>query len=145
MNVRIPATIIGILMCGFLLFGVGKFQLLIETHPFFWNVIYLPLTSICVAFFLPLLSQWNSACGLAARAITFISIISYSIYLLHYGIVLQLMKHFLILRTGTTEQLCGFVIIYVFLTFAFSSILYRYYEKPIMNLREKDRVAPSKS
>ncbi|HEX8562579.1 MAG TPA: acyltransferase [Flavobacterium sp.] len=136
-KIRFSATGLGIILGGFLLFGVGKFQLLIETHPFFWNVIYLPLTSVTAALFLPLLSQWKSARGLAARAIVFTSAISYAIYLLHYGIVLQLMKHFLVLRSGTTGQLCGFVIIYLFLTIALSSMLYRYYEKPIMDLRQR--------
>lgn len=136
-RLKLPFAAIGLLMIAFLLFGVGKFQLLIAQYPLFWNVFYLPLTSMTVAFFLPVLSEWKSARGLVPKAIAFTSIISYSIYLLHYGIVLQLMKYFLPLGSGSIEQLAGFIIIYIFLTFALSWLLYRYFERRMTALRDK--------
>ncbi len=136
-KVKYLSAAIGMLLCGFFLFGVGKFQLTILDYPLFWNVMYLPLTSLSIALFLPLLSTWKEQGSYFGRMVSFISIISYSIYLLHYGIVLQLMKNFLVLGHASAEQSVGFVIIYVFLTLSFSWLLYRYYERPMTNLRER--------
>ena len=48
--------------CGmaFLVVGVGSLQLLIETHSLFWNIFYLPLTSLVLSCFIPVLSQWQA-------------------------------------------------------------------------------------
>ncbi|MBC8882946.1 hypothetical protein H9X57_04805 [Flavobacterium piscinae] len=42
---------LGMLLFGFLFVGVGFFQFTIESYPNFWNVFYLPLTSLMVVFF----------------------------------------------------------------------------------------------
>jgi peptidoglycan/LPS O-acetylase OafA/YrhL len=129
--------VFGLLMLAFFTFGVGFFQLLIDPYPFFWNVVYLTMASVSVAFFLPVLSEWKSEKSFLYRPITFISLISYSIYLLHYGIVLQLMK-----QVVDTEKLplvysAIFTLAYFAITIILSAMLYRYYEKPMMDKREK--------
>lgn len=76
----------------FLAVGVGYLQLLIEDFPTFWNVWYLPLTSIILACFLPLLAAWSrQPIGLIA----FLSKATFGIYLTHFSIVLLLMEHFM--------------------------------------------------
>ncbi len=129
-------ALLGIVMMGFYTFGVGRFQLTILNYPFFWNVVYLPLVSVSVAFFLPLLSEWKTEESILGRAVTFISIISYSIYLLHYGVVLQTLKHFV----DTPELSPGLAVLftagYISITILLSAVLYRFYEKPMMDKRE---------
>jgi peptidoglycan/LPS O-acetylase OafA/YrhL len=127
----------GVALLLFYTFGVGWLGLLIGRAPFFWNVVYLPLASVTAAFFLPWLSEWKMSSGPIARAVTFISVISYSIYLLHYGIVLQLMKHAVDTRSLSAVQSMLFTLIYFAITVALSAFLYRFYEKPMMDKREK--------
>lgn len=111
-------------------------QLFIESNPFFWNVLYLPINSFAIALALPLLSNIKSAPNFISVPITTISIISYSMYLLHYSIILQLLKHFV-----PTDGLAGFdvlvyIFVYIFSTILMSYVLYRIFEKPMMDIRD---------
>ncbi|WP_310556428.1 acyltransferase [Flavobacterium sp.] len=119
-----------------LFFGIGYFKINIETNSFFWNVLYLPITSMLFALFLPLLSQWEVAPKWFLRPITFISLISYSIYLLHYSVVLQLMKHLIDTSLFTPTELNLFTFTYIIFTFIFSWFLYRFFETPMTKLRD---------
>jgi peptidoglycan/LPS O-acetylase OafA/YrhL len=129
---------IGVLIGLFLFFGLGYFNLYIEQSPFFWNVVYLPLLSIAIACFLPFLSNWKEEKSFFNRPITFISKISYSVYLLHYSVILYLMKYFFVKIDYTMSQLFLFTLFYLLVTFVFSAILYKFYEKPILDFRDKN-------
>lgn len=91
---KVVMAAIGFVIVFVMLIGLGLLQVTIEAYPFFWNVVYLPLTSIMFALFLPVLSCWNSGPYILVKPIQFISIISYSFYLLHYSVVLHVMRHF---------------------------------------------------
>lgn len=121
----------------FMLLGIPFFKMTIADNPFFWNVCYLPLNSLIFALFLPLFSQWKIAPNWILKPITFVSIVSYSVYLLHYSIVLQLMKYAIDTTTLSIIQLHVFTLVYVAITVILSWILFRYFEKPMMNLRDK--------
>jgi len=129
-------AMLGTLMIGFYTFGVGLLGLTIDRYPFFWNVFYLPLASLSVAFFLPVLSVWKSEKSALANGITFISLISYSIYLLHYGVVLQTMKHIIDTETLSLVSSVIFTLAYLTITIFLSWLLYRFYEKPMMDKRD---------
>ena len=126
------------LFFGFLFVGIGHFGLFIDTHPTLWNVFYLPFVSIAVACFLPFLSEWKEEKSALQKPITLLSIISYSAYLLHYSIILQLMKYFIPLDSKNQMLLYVFVLVYFIITFILSYLLYRFYEKPMMDLRDKN-------
>jgi peptidoglycan/LPS O-acetylase OafA/YrhL len=96
------------------------------------------MVSIGVACFLPVLSDWKVETAFYQKPIVFISVVSYSLYLLHYSVVLQLLKHYVSYDAQNTFQLLGFVFAYVLLTFFLSYLLYRFYEKPLMDLRDKN-------
>src|SRR5690606_8789438 len=129
--------VIGLL--GFILFQffIGFNNLTIQLYPFLWNVLYLPACSIFIACSLPFLSQWKSAPLFVLKPITVVSLISYSMYLLHYSIILQLMRYFKPIENLTTDEKLFFVLIYIILTIVLSYALYRLYEKPMMDLRDK--------
>ena len=131
------SALTGCLYIGFLFVGVGYFRLLIDTQPFFWNVLYLPLVSMAIALFLPILSEWKMWELRFSKPITFISIISYSIYLLHYSVILQLMKNSFQTENTTGMQFHSFTIAYISVTLIMSYLLYRFFEKPIMDFRDK--------
>lgn len=128
---------LGIGVFLFLLFGIAFFNLEIAQKPFFWNVIYLPLTSLGFVFFFPIFSEWKGSSSSLKQPIECISKISYSIYLLHYGIILQLMKHFVDTTVLSSMERHFFTLLYILITFFLSYILYRFYEKPMMDLRDK--------
>ncbi len=112
-------------------------QVFIEGYPFFWNVLYLPINSIAIAFCLPLLSNIKSAPKFILIPITTISIISYSMYLLHYSIVLQLLKYFIPSEGLSRFDVSIYISVYVIITVLLSYILFYAFEKPMMNIRDK--------
>lgn len=130
--------LVGAILLGLLFIGVGFFGIRIETHPFFWNVCYLPMTSFAFAFFLPLLSEWNTASVFINKPVVFISKISYSIYLLHYSVLLQLAQYFFNPSEYTTLGLFFYSIFYLMATLVFSWFLYRFLEKPILDYRDNN-------
>lgn len=134
---RFVAALIGTCILFFVFAGVGYFRLLIDSNLFFWVMIYLPLISLMVFCFLPLLSAWQTARGVIANAVVYISKISYSIYLAHYSFVLWLMK-FLFPTAGLSlPQLLLYTFAYLAVVFIVASLAYRFFEKPILDLRDK--------
>ncbi len=109
------------------------FKITIINFPFFWNVIYLPLTSILFAFYLPILFHLKSAPNWISKPITFISLISYSLYLVHYSIAFQLIQFYF--EKSNLFFVVGF---YLLVIFILSWVLYRYFEKPILDYRDRN-------
>lgn len=134
---RVNFAFLGMALLLFLFVGLGYLGITIEHFPTFWNVFYLPLTSFTVALFLPILSQWKTSELPFQNGIVFVSKISYSIYLIHYGIVLQLLKHFLPTQGFQSFELHLYAAAFLILTFLISYLNYRYFEKPMMDLRDK--------
>jgi peptidoglycan/LPS O-acetylase OafA/YrhL len=134
---KVNLAFIGTVMAVLMFMGVGYFRITIDQFPLFWNVLYLPLTSITLALFLPYLSEWRSTKLPFKSVIELTSKISYSIYLIHYGVVLQLMKHFFNTETLATYQLHLYTLVFLVITFGLSYLNYRFFERPIMNFRDK--------
>lgn len=130
--------VLGMILFFFLFVGIGFLGWTIEVTPMFWNVFYLPLMSVGVACFLPFLSEWKEEKVLFQKPVTFISLISYSIYLLHYSVILFLMKQYITIDKHNNIHLITFLSFYILITILLSYFLYRFYEKPMMNLRDKN-------
>ncbi|MEZ4802574.1 MAG: acyltransferase [Gelidibacter sp.] len=135
-KIKYPTFIVGIFGLLILNTLIPMYRIFIGTHPMFWNVWYFVIKSISISATLPLLSSMKSAPKSILKPITYISILSYAMYLLHYSIVMQLMKHFI-----PTEDLAGldiavFILVYILLTMILSYLLYTFYEKPLMDLRD---------
>jgi peptidoglycan/LPS O-acetylase OafA/YrhL len=134
---KVPSAMIGGLIMTFMYFGMGFLRILPETYPFIWNVVYLPLASLSIAFFVPFFSQLETSIVLIKRPVEFISKISYSIYLFHYSIIMQLLMLFVDKEKTSLLQLHLITALYLATTAFVSYICYRFYEKPIMDLRNK--------
>ncbi len=119
------------------LYTIYSRQFFIETYPIFWIVFFLPICSIFLALLFPLFSKLKTAPKYILKPITFISITSYSVYLLHYSFVLKGMNHFFPFKTFSLGEKMGYVGIYYMVLFALAYMVYRFYEKPIMNLRDR--------
>lgn len=115
---------------------IGQLGMNSETTPLFLNVFYLPLCSIFITFSLPVLSSIKSASTTILKPVTFISIISYSMYLLHYSIILQLMHFIIEIDENTLLYKLVFSVGYLVITIVLSYVLYRFYEKPLMDIRD---------
>ena len=129
-------AIAGFIIIAILLFCLGYLRLKIADFPMFWNVFCLPLNALGLICFLPFFSEWKSAPKIPTKIIEFISEISYCVYLLHYSIVLFLLKHFVDTSKFSIPQLHVFTAVYLTITFTLSYLMYTYYEKPAMRLRE---------
>lgn len=130
---------LGVLCFLFIVFGLGKIGFTPEGQNRFLYIAHLPIVSISISFFLPFLSGWKSEKSKLRKPIIFISLISYSIYLLHYSVILQLMKYFIPVENYSMVLKHVFTLVYLLLTIIFSYGLYVGYEKPMMDLREKSK------
>lgn len=135
------------------LFAIGLVMLFGERLLFSFG--YIPVTSFykCVLSFsvvsfgtlllLPFFSSIKTGKGILHRWITTISLISYSMYLIHYSLI-----NFFIMKKINLIEVSefGFLFsvfkysLYWFLTIAGSILLYKYFEIPTTNLRDSKTV-----
>ena len=132
------------LITGILLFVFSKF---ISDRLFpelgLYNCVFSFTTiSLATLFLLPFLSDIKTGKGFFYRTITHISLISYSMYLVN----LSLVKSWIIDKINWMEIFSSnYLVVFFkyslfwFLTIFLSVILYKYFELPMMNLRDKKK------
>lgn len=130
-----------LLVLGILLFLVVRYNWLkFDPLGLFYCVFSFTGNSLATLFLLPYLSTLKSGKGILFKVITYISLISYSIYLINSNLM-----RFIINSIDWTalEQFNGYAFllvrffVYLFLTILISLLLYKYFELPMMNLRDK--------
>ena len=95
-------------------------------------------TSVGVLFLLPFLSEVKTGKGFFFKFFTTISLISYSMYLVNYSLVREF-----IVKNLPGYGSAGFGmrllenLVYYGLVFLISLLLYKYFEKPVMGLRDR--------
>jgi peptidoglycan/LPS O-acetylase OafA/YrhL len=125
-----------------LLFGSRVLYARYFKFPGYAEYIYISTQSIGTLMLLPKLNSIIKGKGILFRAVTFISIISYSMYLLNYTIVLKIIMPAIIrisdmdYQKNWVHSLIAYVLFWS-VTIFLSYLLYRFYEKPMMNLRER--------
>ncbi|WP_442780873.1 acyltransferase family protein [Chryseobacterium sp. SL1] len=98
------------------------------------------LTSLATLLLLPYLSNVKKSKHKIGSMITIISLISYSMYLTHMTLIkVMILKNipWTSLTTNYNIIIPTFYFLYWSLTFIFSIIIYKIYELPITNLRDK--------
>lgn len=106
-----------------------------STNMVYIQIAYFSLSSFAAMLYLPVADSIRSVKGPLVKAVTYISKISYSMYLVNLSIVAGIMKlHFPVINTtdGTIKYF-----VYWFIVIAISGIIYRFFEKPVMNLRDR--------
>lgn len=93
------------------------------------------LNSVAYALWLPLLAQIRSAPAWLARPIRHISLISYSMYLVHLGLVSEVFQKWALPTTASSAWWT--YLAYFSIVIAVSTVLYYLWERPTMNLRDK--------
>ena len=129
---------VGILLFLVLFLCIVVFKLRLTNASWFWNILCLPLVSTAICLFIPFLLNWKSPPQTIGNGITFICNIAYSIYLLHYSVVLFLLKYFIDTKDFSLWQLNLFAILYLSITVGLSYLFYTYFEKPINQFRAKN-------
>jgi peptidoglycan/LPS O-acetylase OafA/YrhL len=119
--------------------GVGLITFLVEFESpntsFYSQVIIFSLSPISAMLLLPFAANLRSARGIVAKVITHISKISYSMYLINLALVAEVIRDNF---PPTTEGDRIFkYVLYWFFVIAGSTILYKYFERPMMNLRDR--------
>ena len=141
-----------LLVAGLLLTGVVAFSSSIFIIGYYYNwgfqsayvlykrTLYFPAIGLSMALLVPYMDNWRTATGLwarfgIARAITHISLISYSMYLLNLTpIMINGLEHI-----PTTSLAVGWVKVGVFwiLVLVSSTLLFKFFERPVTALRER--------
>jgi peptidoglycan/LPS O-acetylase OafA/YrhL len=131
-----------LLFIGVLLFMASKFLLphFTSIDGIYFCVFSFTLISTGTLFMLPYLSELRTGNGLLYKPITYISLISYSMYLLNLSIVQRW-----IIRNIPWEQITdnGYIkvvsnySIYWLLVIGLSILIYKYFEIPMTSLRER--------
>jgi len=134
-------------LAGLVLFGIDK-ALSTAQSVAYLNYFNLTAGAAATLLLLPALSSWRTAAGRVARAVTFVSIVSYSMYLTHLAAVQGVIMPFVIRAIGLPCPACGQshllqYAVYWVVTLLCSFLLYRYFARPATLLRERWRRAPS--
>lgn len=133
-RIRKPAFIVGLL----LLIGDKLYFYIYENYTSLYScVISFSTLAIGSVLLLPYLSYYETKNYRVKKIITHISMISYSLYLIHFSIV----QFYLV---PVTQNLLNFQILknpffvfsfYIITSYLLASLLYKYYEVPTMRLR----------
>ena len=111
-----------------------------QTHLAFYVFAYLPIIAISCALAFPIALSFDARKTFRS-IIYFLSTRSYAIYLVNYSIILLNLITILNLSTRTLNLKLLVVFIFLILTGLISDLVYRYFEKPILNYRDKHYMA----
>lgn len=125
----------GFLFFLFFIALVTIFKLRLDNAAWFWNIVCLPLASVIVLLLFPIMLDWKRAPERIATPVKFACDISYSVYLIHYSIVLFLLMRLFNLKEYTQSELHFFTLFYLIVTVLLSVVFYRFFEKPINEYR----------
>jgi peptidoglycan/LPS O-acetylase OafA/YrhL len=94
-------------------------------------------TTLSFSFFclLPALDTWRTASGSLARLVTFTSLISYSLYLAHYSLLIVPMQYYLRPASGA-QALLEFAAFWL-ATYTIATLNYRFFESRILAFRDR--------
>jgi peptidoglycan/LPS O-acetylase OafA/YrhL len=129
-----PLFVAGFVALSLIANPVLPSELMMFTCVFSFSV-----AALGVACMLPLLSSWRHASGPVAYAVTHISLISYSLYLLHASII-NVNIAVPVVQALPVSQPVGAVIGMAILwgvSLPAATLMYKYFEVPVMRLRNR--------
>ncbi|MED0676995.1 acyltransferase [Aneurinibacillus thermoaerophilus] len=135
-------AVLGLIACGlYYVFVLEGGKEVINTS-FFGRTLLFSLVSFFFALLIAVLEKSYFINNVLARTnlsklFRFISLTSYAVYLIHYDIYHYFQTWTTVKGASSIELNFGYLIIAIVVTFSMASILYKYYELPIMKLRDK--------
>lgn len=128
-KIRIPGLLMGILFIILIL------NYDTPSSSWYKQTIYYSIISFSLMLLIPFFESIRSRNGVLARIVVHISKISYSMYLINLALVAE------VIRDNFYPNQDGYgimkYILYWTITILASSLLYRFFEKPIMDLRDR--------
>ena len=104
---------------------------------YFCNVSFL-LTELAVLMAFPLMSEIKTGSGIVYRFLTFISLISYSMYLTHASLLLHwTVNELWYAPPANIKMVAARYILFWIVVFPVSTLLYKYIELPFIRYRDK--------
>lgn len=119
------------LLLASLVFGIGTSNYI----PSLARVLSLTFVPVLVLFMLPYLNSIKSGKGFIYSFLTFISLISYSLYLFHHTLTKYIIVGSISKHLGTGMYINGFL--YWGISIFIAAVMYIYIEKPCMDVRKK--------
>ncbi len=101
----------------------------------YFQALFLVVNGLAMALLLPFFDGIKSGSGLVYRTTTYISIVSYAMYVVHFSLVLSIILRWI--DFGNAQNALLAYSLYWAATLLLSHILYKYYEKPMTDLRTK--------
>lgn len=109
-------------------------------YVYYKRTLYFPAIGLSMALLMPYMDNWRTASGVwarfgIARAITHVSLVSYSMYLLNLTPIMMNGLE----RIPTTSATVGWakVIVFWILVLISSTLLFKFFERPVTGLRER--------
>ena len=138
---KVPAFVIGLLLFLFVSYSYSTTFVpnLGGYNGIYYTVLSFSLTSFAVLLVMPVMNNVKHGTGFFHRTVTFVSLISYSMYLVNLTVVqfilVPLTVKYLLLSNDILPY-CKYGLFW-FYTIFLSYLLYAYFEKPTMQLRDK--------
>jgi peptidoglycan/LPS O-acetylase OafA/YrhL len=130
-------ALLGIVLFTAIHYSIYEFQVLPQTHLWFYVFLYLGVISLCCALFFPFAIHLRRIKPFD-KIFYFLSTRSYAIYLVNYSIILlNLQRSFNIGSMNVLEKTI-MIIFYMVLTLILSNGVYLYFEKPILKYRNRN-------
>ncbi|NNL83427.1 MAG: acyltransferase [Winogradskyella sp.] len=107
-----------------------------SVESMFFNIMYLPLVSISILLTFPVFSNWVKKPSWS-KIITNISQWSYALYLVNYSIILLSIQQIVKVEAQNIVAKLLLLVLFWALSFFMAFLLYVYYEKPMMDLRDR--------
>lgn len=107
-------------------------------NDFSTKVFKITVQSIGCFLLLPKFDSIRTAPPIITKVFTHISLISYSMYLINLGLVAAVMRDNF--PPQSSQSAWALYIIFWFIVIIISTLLYKYYEKPMMNLRDRWKI-----
>lgn len=138
-----PLLIIGLILIFMSKYIIKEFT---SVGGLYNTVFSFTIFSIATLFLLPFLSDYKKGSGVLYRLVTYISLISYSMYLLNLSVI----QKWIINRIYWSDLSTNLILIsvlkyllYWFLVISLSILLYKYFEIPMTRLRDKIHLTKS--
>ena len=132
-----PLLIIGLILIFITKYIIKEFTAIGGLYN---TVFSFTIFSIATLFLLPFLSDYKKGSGVLYRLVTYISLISYSMYLLNLSVI----QKWIINKIYWSDLSNSLILIsilkyglYWFLVISLSILLYKYFEIPMTRLRDK--------
>jgi peptidoglycan/LPS O-acetylase OafA/YrhL len=125
-----------LLIVGMLLVPLAYFIFYKKYFPFFNVVFFTSISSLGFALSLFSFANWKGPKNIKlVNGITYLSVISYSLYLIHYTFLFRILNNFIIASTLLNASVL--FVSYLLLSIILASLFHYYFEKPFLKMKEK--------